>query len=175
LGLAIVQKLVKLYGSEVRIETAPGKGSVFYFDLVLKPADKPVIRIAKTNPLLEKLNVLLADDNNINLLVARKLLSKWGVSADCAKNGIEAVEKAKAKKYDIILMDIHMPEMNGYDASKQIKNNGGMNKNTPIYALTADIMANIDESYQDYFTGFLRKPIETDNLYSALTDVSGRI
>ncbi len=174
LGLAIVQKLAWLYGSEVKIETTAGKGSVFYFDLILKPADRPVVQTSKANQLPGNLSVLLADDNNINLLVATRLLSKWGVSADCAKNGMEAVQKAKAKKYDIILMDIHMPEMNGYDASKQIKNNGGINKNTPIYALTADITANIDEAYPDYFTGFLRKPIETDNLYSALNDVSGR-
>jgi signal transduction histidine kinase/CheY-like chemotaxis protein len=161
LGLAIVQKLVKLYGSEVRIDTVPDKGSVFYFDLVLKPADKPVIRVSKTNPLLEKLNVLLADDNNIN----------WGVSADCAKNGIEAVAKSKAKKYDVILMDIHMPEMNGYDATIQIKQKDNMNSVTPVYALTADIMAGADHEYDTYFTGFLRKPIEVDQLYEALSKI----
>jgi signal transduction histidine kinase len=171
LGLAIVKKLAALYGSKVKIQTEVGKGSLFYFDLVLKPTDKPLINASKKNQLSAKLNVLLADDNNINLLVATKLLSKWGVSADCAKNGIEAVEKTKTKKYDIILMDIHMPEMNGYDATIIIKQKDSMNSITPVYALTADIMAGAEHEYNSYFTGFLRKPIEVDQLYETLSKI----
>jgi signal transduction histidine kinase/CheY-like chemotaxis protein len=172
LGLAIVKKLAKLYGSEVKIDTVLGEGSVFYFDLILKLSDKTVVPVEKKNRLSEKLNVLLADDNNINLLVATKLLSRWGVSADCAKNGIEALKKAKEKKYDIILMDIHMPEMNGYDATIQIRQQDNINNTTPVYALTADIMAGLQQEYTDYFDGFLRKPIEVDQLYEVLSSIA---
>jgi CheY-like chemotaxis protein len=105
------------------------------------------------------------------MLVANKLLSRWGVKPDCAVNGIEALEKAASKKYDIILMDIHMPELNGYDATKQLRESDGINKHTTVFAFTADIVANVQKEYVDYFDGFLRKPIEIDELYRALSSV----
>jgi CheY-like chemotaxis protein len=116
--------------------------------------------------------VLLADDNMINAMVARKLLYKWGVSAEHAVNGLDAIEKAKSKVFDFILMDIHMPEMNGFDATIQIRSNCSHNLNTPIFALTADVTAESHAEYNAYFTGFLRKPIEIEKLYEALTNVS---
>jgi signal transduction histidine kinase/CheY-like chemotaxis protein len=169
LGLAIVKKLAALYGSEVTIQTEIGKGSTFSFELLLKTAEQKVVAKQKVNSQLNELNVLLAEDNKINMLVAIKLLSRWGVQADCAVNGNDALEKATQKKYDIILMDIHMPELNGYDATKQLRQSKGINKDTPVYAFTADIVANVQNEYIQYFDGFLRKPIEVDELYAALS------
>ncbi len=169
LGLAIVKKLTALYGSEVTIQTEIGKGSTFSFELLLKTAQKKVVSQQKINSQLNELKVLLAEDNKINMLVATKLLSRWGVHADCAVNGIEVLEKATQKKYDIILMDIHMPELNGYDATKQLRQTEGINKHTPVHAFTADIVANVQNEYVQYFDGFLRKPIEVDELYAALS------
>jgi signal transduction histidine kinase len=171
LGLAIVKKLATLYGSEVYIQSKPNEGSVFTFDLVLKPGILPKAVPVKENPRLNNLNVLLAEDNNINTLVATKLLQRWGIKADFAKNGMEAVEKSVLKKYDIILMDIHMPEMNGYDATIQIKQDDNINCNTPVYALTADINANLQQEYINYFNGFLHKPIEVNQLYGVLNSI----
>jgi CheY-like chemotaxis protein len=114
---------------------------------------------------LTGMQVLLAEDNAINTLVARKLLSRWGIETDCANNGAEAVALATEKKYDVILMDIHMPEMNGYDATGYIRSDKALNAATPIFALTADIMAG---AQGELFNGFLRKPIEVDQLYDAL-------
>jgi signal transduction histidine kinase/CheY-like chemotaxis protein len=169
LGLAIVKKLAALYESEVTIQTEIGKGSTFSFELLLKIADKKIVSKQKINLQLNELKVLLAEDNKINMLVATKLLSRWGIDADCAVNGMEALEKATQKKYDIILMDIHMPELNGYDATKQLRQTDGINKHTLVYAFTADVVANVQNEYVEYFDGFLRKPIEVDELYAALS------
>jgi signal transduction histidine kinase/ActR/RegA family two-component response regulator len=169
LGLAIVKKLAALYESEVTIQTEIGKGSTFSFELLLKIADKKIVSKQKINLQLNELKVLLAEDNKINMLVATKLLSRWGIDADCAVNGMEALEKSTQKKYDIILMDIHMPELNGYDATKQLRQTDGINKHTLVYAFTADVVANVQNEYVEYFDGFLRKPIEVDELYAALS------
>jgi signal transduction histidine kinase/CheY-like chemotaxis protein len=171
LGLAIVKKLVALHNSQVHITTKLGEGSTFYFDLELQATLPPIETPLVAKQQFNNINVLLAEDNNINILVATKLLSRWGIAAECALNGVQAVEKAKQKKYDIILMDIHMPEMNGYDAAAIIRKTDNENKTTPIYALTADINASSIESYKDYFNGFLRKPIEINHLYKTMSSV----
>lgn len=168
LGLAIVKKLVELHNSTIQVTTTLGKGSTFFFDLLLTPCQPPEVVNAKTNIQFRQMQVLLAEDNAVNTLVATKLLAKWGIAAECVRNGIEAVEKAKTKKYDIILMDIHMPEMNGYQATELIRKQENINGHTPIYALTADITANVHAEFQDYFNGFLHKPIELNQLYQAL-------
>jgi signal transduction histidine kinase len=172
LGLAIVKKLVAIYESEIFIKTKIDEGSTFYFDLVLKRGIQKINNKPNDSAQLQHLKVLLAEDNKINMLVAKKLLFKWGIVIDEAKNGVEAVTKAKQHKYDIILMDIHMPELNGYDAAKQIRETNNINNATPIYAFTADIIANVQEEYSNYFEGFLLKPIQLDELYRVLNLVN---
>ncbi|MBK0380339.1 ATP-binding protein [Mucilaginibacter segetis] len=171
LGLAIVKKLTELYGSTVNVTSTIGEGSSFSFELKLKKAVTPVKILPVDKEDLKGKKILLAEDNLINAMVARKLLSNWGVLSDHVVNGIEAVEKAKLNLYDFILMDIHMPEMNGYDATAQIRLTDNLNKKTPIFALTADITAEGNDEYRSYFNGFLLKPIEIDKLYAALTVV----
>jgi signal transduction histidine kinase/CheY-like chemotaxis protein len=170
LGLAIVKKLVELYDSKVHVSSVVGKGSSFYFEIKCKRlVDSPVTKAIPLDKLTNK-TALLAEDNLINAMVARKLLSNWGVATVHAKDGVEAVEKSKLKAYDFILMDIHMPEMNGFDATKNIREIGNPNSFTPIFALTADITAEHQEEYSGYFNGFLRKPIEIEKLYNALVN-----
>jgi signal transduction histidine kinase/CheY-like chemotaxis protein/Tfp pilus assembly protein PilF len=168
LGLAIVQKLTGLYGSKVNVKSKIGVGSEFAFELKLQQARIPGRAIPITAEGLRGKTVLLAEDNMINAMVARKLLASWGIVSEHAINGMEAVEKAHLKTFDFILMDIHMPEMNGFDAAEQIRLNGSPNKGTPVFALTADITAESNEAYKNYFNGFLRKPIEIERLYLAL-------
>ncbi|MBS7563585.1 tetratricopeptide repeat protein [Mucilaginibacter sp. Bleaf8] len=171
LGLAIVKKLVELHGSQVHFKSEVGKGSEFYFELQLKRARQSEQAPTKTKQQLHNRVALLAEDNMINAMVARKLLSNWGITAEHAVNGLDAIDKAWQKTFDFILMDIHMPEMNGFDATAHIRNNDNPNIKTPIFALTADITAEGQEQYLNYFTGFLRKPIEIDKLYKALLEV----
>ncbi len=171
LGLAIVKKLVALHGSSVHVNSKVGAGSEFYFELSLKKSIAPDHIIIKPSNFLKGKTVLLAEDNIVNAMVAVKLLSNWEVTTVHAKNGLEAIEKSKLKPYDFILMDIHMPEMDGFEATKQIRKGLTPNKNTPIFALTADITAEHQKEYNTYFNGFLHKPIEIDKLYAALVGV----
>ncbi len=168
LGLAIVKKLAQLHESTVTVNSLEGQGSVFNFDINMKKAAVVLETPERDLTRLKDMTVLLAEDNMVNAMVAVKLLSNWGITTDHAKNGLEVVEMAKQKVYDFILMDIHMPEMNGYDATKSIRQDGNPNKETPVFALTADITADQQEQYHGYFDRFLKKPIERDNLYDAL-------
>lgn len=173
LGLAIVKKLVELHGSEVHLESKMGEGSLFYFDLLLKPCNSPISTTTTNSATQENKTALLAEDNMLNAMVATKLLSKWGITTTHAKNGIEAVEKSKEQLYDFILMDIHMPEMNGFEAAKAIKtDDSNINRSIPIFALTADITAELQDEYCGYFNGFLRKPIEIEKLKEAISKVT---
>jgi signal transduction histidine kinase/CheY-like chemotaxis protein len=168
LGLAIVKKLVALHSSQIKVSSKLGEGSAFYFDLELKRSVNPIKAPVMHADKLKDKTVLLAEDNAINAMVAMKLLSNWKMAAEHVTNGLEAIEKAQVKAFDFILMDIHMPEMDGFDAVKHIREDKGHNTATPIFALTADITADHHEGYMGYFNGFLRKPIEINKLYEAL-------
>lgn len=168
LGLAIVKKIIELHNSEICVESEPHKGSEFYFDLDLKVTEEKPVEIKFDEEQLKGKMVLIVDDNPINALVAKKLLSKWGVLSEHAFDGNEAVLKANQVKFDCILMDIHMPNMDGYEACDIIRSTSNINKNTSIYALTADITADLLDAEKHNFNGFLLKPIEIDKLKEAL-------
>ena len=169
LGLAIVKKLLALAGSDITASSTVGKGSVFSFDLKLKRSVSPVKPTEEySSEKLKDKTVLLAEDNLINAMVAIKLLSNWGIKTEHARNGLEAVEKSKTKEFDFILMDIHMPEMDGFEAAKHIRKDENLNMNTQMFALTADITTENHKEYLTYFDRLLWKPIERDKLYDAL-------
>jgi signal transduction histidine kinase/CheY-like chemotaxis protein len=172
LGLAIVKKLAELYKSKIHVSSIVGKGSAFHFDIKAKRIATEAVKQQAPLDKLARKTALLAEDNLINAMVARKLLNNWGVDTEHAKNGIDAVEKSKLRTYDFILMDIHMPEMNGFDATKNIREISNPNSFTPIFALTADITAEHQDEYAGYFNGFLRKPIEIEKLYNALVNAT---
>lgn len=171
LGLAIVKKLVALHGGVIELKSKIGEGSSFYFELNLR---KSIIPEKPTQHLYSQLNgkcALLAEDNEINAFIISKLLSKWGVKTDHVINGRDALEKSQDFVYDFILMDIHMPEMNGFESAKCIRQSAGINANTPIFALTADITAQNEKDHAEYFNGFLWKPLQIDNLFEALSSI----
>jgi CheY-like chemotaxis protein len=120
---------------------------------------------------LKDLHLLLAEDNAINEMVLGKLLGNYGIQVDHAQDGEEAVKKCEDKAYDLILMDIHMPKLDGFDAAKSIKNTINPNQNTLIYSLTADITASNFDQKASPFIGFLLKPIEQDKLIKVLISI----
>ncbi|WP_025743086.1 tetratricopeptide repeat-containing hybrid sensor histidine kinase/response regulator [Aquimarina pacifica] len=138
LGLAIVKKLIHLHDSEIQISSEEGKGSKFHFDLTYEKAVKQKEQSFQTGESLSigtsNFNVLIVDDNKINQIVTQNILKKKGYTCNIASNGMDAIEMVKSEKFDLILMDINMPEMNGLEATKVIRT---FNSNIPIIALTA--------------------------------------
>lgn len=171
LGLAIVKRLVNLFGSEISVKSEEKKGSEFYFDLKLKRKKQQSKKTDVNVKSLDGKSVLIVDDNLINTLVASKLLSKWGLITEHASNGEDAILKSKEKKFDYILMDIHMPVMDGYESCSIIRKSKSKNSKTPIFALTADITAEEHHSFNDNFNGILIKPIDVVQLRDALLSV----
>jgi signal transduction histidine kinase len=170
LGLAIVKNIAKLYQTKIQIETKIGVGSNFHFELKLEKDNSTIKSMQQKEVNSSNLEVLIVDDNPINLLVASKLLSNWKIKVDTVKSGKEAITQSELKKYDVILMDIHMPEMNGYETTIFIRNANSLNKLTNIFALTADItLDKKDGMTQQIFNGVLTKPIIYEELYNAFS------
>jgi CheY-like chemotaxis protein len=169
LGLSITKRLIELYDSKIAIQSIIGKGSVFSFELKLKKSknNEENNQVNFEND-INGVKVLLVEDNAINALIALKLLSKWGVTTEHAKDGLEATTKSQNHKYDYILMDIHMPVLDGYQAAKNIRTLPNANNDTPIFGLTADISAKDNQDYNFYFNDFLLKPLEIEKLKAAL-------
>lgn len=177
LGLAICRRLVLMMKGELGVESQPGKGSKFWFMLPLEIPS--VADIPTQNELLsDKVSLadiaadktlLLVEDNEVNRMVAGRYLQKLGFAYDEATNGLEAIEKAKAKNYDLILMDVSMPEMDGMLATCHIRAQEGHNAHVPIIALTAHAMAGDKElCLAAGMSDYLSKPVEPPALVRVL-------
>lgn len=168
LGLAIVKKLLELHHAEMEVSSEVGVGSIFSFTLDLAHAETLAMQAEAAMKQLMDKKVLIAEDNMVNAMVSIRLLNKWGLRSVHASNGEEAVQIAESQVFDCILMDIHMPTMDGIKAAELIRNTENPNAKTPIYALTADVMVGNEKEIEGLFNGVLLKPIEQDKLYSVL-------
>jgi len=171
LGLTITKKLIELHQSVIKVKSEPGKGSEFSFQISFKRTtaepQKPVSPIK-----LEPLNayILVADDNVINLTLAKKILLKWGLQVDFAENGLEAYEMAMQKDYDLILMDLHMPIMDGLEATRKIRQQPDEKYQTiPIIALTGSVFGlDLENLHREGLTGHFLKPYAPEGLYNKI-------
>jgi PAS domain S-box-containing protein len=172
LGLAISQRLVKVLGGVIKLKSKPNHGSVFYFSLQFpKVIDNVAIQQPTIIPVQEieftkAYKILIVEDNDINKLIAEKFLTKWGLDVDHAVNGQEAIEKHLNGKFDLILMDLEMPVMSGYDATTAIRQMSDINKRSvPIIALTASAMIDIQKKiYSLGMNDFILKPFVPNEL-----------
>jgi PAS domain S-box-containing protein len=172
LGLAISKSLIELHDSRINVDSVLGQGSTFWFTITFKKVDNTAVTTNNTAEIGLKINVLVADDNQINRLLINKVLKKWGIQPDFAENGLEAVQKTVANhNYDVILMDIHMPEMGGLEATQVIRGkDDDYFKKVPIIALTASMLTNQMGEIEDAgMNDFILKPFDPKNLYDKLS------
>ncbi|MFD1818993.1 Signal transduction histidine kinase [Pseudarcicella hirudinis] len=171
LGLVITRKLLKLYNSDIKLESTPGKGSKFYFRLELKTSNTTqknlqILSEQINESTLKGIRVLLVEDYPVNIKVALRFLNKWQLDVDVAENGLIAYEKFLKTKYDIILMDILMPEMDGYCATEKIRE---IDPEIPIIALTASAtISNQDRAFEVGMTDYLTKPFNPKELFQKI-------
>ncbi|WAC03249.1 response regulator [Lacinutrix neustonica] len=162
--------MVSLYGGRIEVKSALNKGSEFYFTIKLKRvAKKEVIEITDFE-LLKGKKALIAEDTPLNAMLMRKVLTNWGIDTDHAKDGKAALEASKKNAYDFILMDVHMPVMNGFEATRLIKTTANKNQKTPVFAVTADVLTSDNKESTHLFDAILWKPLEIDKLFKALSN-----
>jgi CheY-like chemotaxis protein len=172
LGLVISKQLAEMMGGSIGVRSRAGEGSTFWFTIQSESVELPPKSLSREAAISEPGSsavkpgsILLVEDNVINQKVAMLLLKKLGYKADLANNGLEAVEAVSVKKYDVILMDCSMPQMDGFEATRQIRSATGPCANTPIVAMTANAFPEdrrvcLDAGMSDY----LSKPIREAEL-----------
>ncbi len=173
LGLSISKKLVELHDGKIWVESEKGKGSQFHFIISYTKVSTTVeathvsVDNADLSKQLKGIHILLVEDNHYNAIVAQEELEDAieDVQIEVAANGLIAVEKLKSNTFDVILMDVQMPVMNGFDATKAIRKLEDEKANTPIIAMTANVLKEeVDLCYLAGMNDFIGKPFETDEL-----------
>ena len=175
LGLTIVKQLVELQHGSIQVESEEGTGSTFSFTIPYQLGSRDNIKghLTKGSPLLKKslkdFSVLLVEDNDINRLYASSILKIWDCKIDIAENGFVAVEKIKSEDYDIVLMDIQMPVMDGFEATKAIRASAPPKNQLPIIALTANATRkDIEQCLASGMNDCIPKPFTPEDLYNKL-------
>lgn len=181
LGLNIVYNLLKLMKSKIEVQSEYGIGSKFYFLL-----DQKIVNNRPIGEYLDSFNsqinrknnykvgfiapearILVVDDNEMNLLVASKLLKDTQMKIDTVSSGFGCLAKINEKKYNLILMDIKMPELDGVETLRRIRGGNSINVDTPVIALTADVVAGVKEKYlKEGFIDYIAKPIDAKKFES---------
>jgi signal transduction histidine kinase/ActR/RegA family two-component response regulator len=170
LGLAISKKVVELFNSELKVKSELKKGSEFSFIINLPThIDGKNAALSPVNQHLESfkgIKILVAEDNPINMMIARKFLHKWNVEIKEAQNGVEAVELFRMNYFDLLLLDLEMPEMDGYTALEEVRK---INSNIPVIAFTA---ASFDDMAAKLklrgFNDYVQKPFRPDDLHKKI-------
>ena len=170
LGLAIVKQLVEAQGGTIQVTSKLNEGSTFSFILNFQKTNEAVtddIIIEQLDEEIKDIKVLVVEDIPLNQLLMKTLLDDFGFERDIADNGKIAIEKMKTKDYDVILMDLQMPEMNGFEATDYIRNT--MHSDIPIIALTADVTT-VDLAKCKYvgMNDYIAKPVDERILYSKI-------
>ena len=173
LGLPIVKKVLGMFGSHVELASLPGEGTKIVFDIDFAYQAEGALldhRPSITRDELKHLKVLVAEDNAINILVIRKTLEQWDIEPDIAENGLIALQKLEAGSYDVVLMDLYMPGMDGCEAAISIRSLPDKSKAaTTIIALTATVNDSVIEKvFEAGMNDYLSKPFQPEHLFEKL-------
>ncbi len=178
LGLGIAQRFAKSMGGDITVESTPGEGSVFDVSFPVQPIAPPEQQGTAPDAQADgkRANILLVEDNEINRYVAREMLTAQGHFVTEAHNGQQAVEIAADTAFDLILMDISMPVMDGRSATRAIRAGNGASARAPIVAVTANAMAEEQEAFlKDGMNDVLTKPLTRDGLLQLIADQSSPV
>ncbi|MBU1822522.1 MAG: response regulator, partial [Bacteroidetes bacterium] len=178
LGLSISKLLIDLQGGSLSVESQPGQGSTFYFTLPFKKVTKKMDDQAENKPLklvsTNRLKVLLVEDNLLNQRLAMRVLQNSGFEPELAENGKIAIEKIRNNQYNVVLMDLQMPEMDGYQATRFIRNE--LKNDVPIIAMTAhSLVGEKDKCIAVGMNDYLPKPFSPTDLFSKITTLAASL
>ena len=180
LGLTITRRLLQLLESDIYVESEVDKGSKFYFSLTFKNSAIKLKSSLYTDEnikqkSLQGTRILIAEDNQINVILARQFMKQWHIDCDVAENGEIALLLVQTNDYDMILMDLQMPEMDGYQTTEAIRNlPGAKYQKLPIIALTASAMLDIkDRAFTVGMNDYISKPFNPNELYKKIASYSG--
>ena len=166
--MAISKELLRLFRSEIVLRSDEGKGSAFSFQIILPYAAEPPRQVVPVNDaspeLFPNVRVLVADDNKVNLVLATQLLKRKHILFDTAANGQEAYDLFRQNRYDLVLMDLRMPVMDGFESTALIRESDA---HVPVIALTASAFENEKErALASGFSGYLIKPFVPEEFYN---------
>lgn len=180
LGLAISKRLIELQGSSIQLDSEPGKGSRFSFHLNMDVSTPSLVAtyvdaneskdLNVQKKTLKGLRILIVDDNKINVLLVKQFFKLWNIESDKAENGLIAVEKVQQKDYDLVLMDLQMPVMDGYEATRAIRKlKGNKYRALPIIALTASAVGDVKaEVLKSGMNDYISKPFNPETLFNKI-------
>jgi PAS domain S-box-containing protein len=175
LGLSICKKLVELQDGKIGLKSTQGIGSTFWFELSYTISDKAFLpdmsKVAQRVRDIKGVKILLAEDDRMNQFVMRRVIEKWHAHLDIAHNGREAIEKLEKNEYHIVLMDLHMPELDGYEAVSIIRDplSKVLNHDIPVIALTADVTVETRLKVKEAgMNDFITKPSEQSIIYEKI-------
>jgi len=170
LGLTISKRLINMFNSELMLKSQEGKGSEFFFTIVLRINQESKLYIEEDHSRqlasLEGIRILIAEDNKVNMSIAKRFMNKWGIVVDEAVNGREAVERFRNGSYDLMLIDLEMPEMDGPSALREIRQ---FNRTVPAMAFTAAVYDNMENDLMKKgFVDYIHKPFRPEVLHNKI-------